>query len=111
MKRRRESRGRESWHLRVSSTEKGHQVQKVFDIHKVKPGESFPVKIQVSLSAGSDSTLIYGKDRVPMTLADGELPRSMGENLLYGRDKGYFNAHFTEDGQLSIDEAIPDQKW
>lgn len=85
--------------------------KKQFSIHDVRVGDSFPVKVQVSLNAGSDSTLIYGKDREPLSLLGGEFPRSMGEGILGGRDKGYFNAHITPDGQLSIDCSIPDQKW
>lgn len=85
--------------------------KKPFSIHLVKAGDSFPVKVQVSLNRGSNSTLVYSKDRVPLMTADGDLPRSMGEGILDGRDKGYFNAHITLDGQLSIDYPIPDQKW
>lgn len=85
--------------------------KKQFSIHNVKPGDQFPVKVQISLNAGSDSTLVYSKDRVPLTLSGGEIPREFGEQLLMGRDKAYFNAHITQDGQLSIDCSIPDQKW
>lgn len=85
--------------------------RKQFSIHTVKPGDQFPVKVQVSLNAGSDSTIVYGKDRVPLMLAHGEFPRSFGEELLGDRNKGYFNAHITKEGQLSIDCPIPDQKW
>ena len=77
----------------------------------IPQGDTFPVKVQVSLNAGSDSTLVYGKDGVPMEMAGREMPRSFGESILGERIKGYFNAHITADGQLSIDCRIPDQKW
>lgn len=86
-------------------------MKKLFDIHKVKPGESFPVKVQISLNEGSDLTLIYGKDREPLSLNGNEFPRSVGEELLGDAIKGYFNAHITKEGQISIDCRIPDQSW
>ncbi len=86
-------------------------MKKPFNIHDVKPGDQFPVKVQVSLNEGSNSTMIYGKDRIPMNVNNQLIPRSFGEQLLGDKIKGYFNAHFTKDGQLSIDCRIPDQKW
>jgi hypothetical protein len=86
-------------------------MNKPFNIHDVKPGETFPVKVQVSLNAGSDSTMVYSKDNVPISFRDKEIPRSFGENLLGNDLKGYFNAHFTEEDKLSIDCRITDQPW
>lgn len=84
-------------------------MDKVTDIPQ---GDTFPVKVQVSLNAGSDTSLVYGKDGVPMMMTGGRLiPRSFGESILGDRIKGYFNAHITADGELSIDCRIPDQKW
>lgn len=86
-------------------------MKKPFSIHDVSPGETFSIKVQVSLNAGWDLTLIYGKDKEPLGLNGGEFPRSAGESILGGRIKGYFNAHITPDSRLSIDYPIPDQKW
>ena len=84
---------------------------KHFNIHKVKPGETFPIKVQISLNPGANLTLIYGKDHEPLGFNGGEFPRSVGERVLNNRIKGYFNAHITPKDMLSIDCDIPDQDW
>ena len=81
-------------------------------VKDIPQGDSFPIKVQVSLNDGSNTTLIYGKDKVPMVMTGGGMiPGSFGEMLLGDRIKGYFNAHITADGQLCVDCDIPDQKW
>lgn len=84
--------------------------RKLFNIHDMKPGESFPIKVQIPLS-GDGGTLVYGKDGVPLMMAGGQLPVEFGHEVLGDRVKGYFNAHITPDGKLSVDCEIPDQRW
>ncbi len=81
-------------------------------VKDIPQGDTFPIKVQISLNEGSDTSLVYGKDGMPMLLTGRVMiPRSFGESILGDRVKGYFNAHITADGELSVDCEIPDQKW
>lgn len=88
----------------------GKVSKKQFSIHDVAPGQTFPIKVQMPLS-GDGGVLVYSKDRVPLTMADGAMPLEFGYRVLGDRVKGYFNAHITPAGELSIDCEIPDQNW
>lgn len=80
------------------------------DEKDIPQGHTFPIKVQMPL-AGGGGVLVYGRDRVPLVLAGGGFPLEFGYDVLGDRVKGYFNAHITADGELSIDCNIPDQKW
>lgn len=71
--------------------------------------QTFVVKVQLSTATGNEKQILaYNRDKSIMW--QGPAPKPI-EDLMGGRDRGFYTAVLSQDGKILLDKSAPWQSW